>query len=827
MIPEKETKKEAPKEKGGKFDILNVEHFIKRLIRNWYWFLLLGMLGYSISYFYDKYYVQRIYESNLSLSISNNTASYFTPNQSINFIWGQGGNQDGVFLKKMLLSRSHNEYLVQKLDLFVNYYTKGSIKETYMDKYDSPVLLEIDKNHLQQINYPITIIPRNGNLYEISLPEEGHSTNLYSYKSESFENVPEYPRPNNKIIGINQWYTSPNFKFRLVPNPHSPKIKLGNINVTLLAVNQAVNEIVSSIGVEFDKELPSIMIISKKGYNLRGTVNFLNTTVEELIKKRREDQSTVDKNTIEYIGKNLAITRAKLDSSAHKLNNLKINERLFDIEGKDTELIGKITDLEAKRADLLVKINSLNSIRNSVSKNIEGLINLNAAGVEDGSFNASVSELKALYAKKIELASIYTPNSEPMREINRLINEARNNSHGNLKKYYSIYHDELAKLNQQISMAENSLTGLPEKERKYIDIERGHKIIETTYNTLLTKQAESQMRLATNKSDLTIIDSAKDFGQGPIGPNVNSFKYGVIGSLLLLPFLLILGRELLDNKVRSIKEVVNAIRIPLLGVIGNNTHDNNLSVLEQPKSSISEAFRGVRANLRFLYNEDGKSKVILVTSSIGGEGKTYVSINIASVLGLSGKKTILLGMDLRKPKIFGDFKIDNKLGISNYLTGEVPMSQIINKTKIPDLDVATSGPIPPNPSEILMSQKNIDFIEELKKQYDFVIIDSPPVGLVADSFELMKHTDANVYVIRHEYTEKYMLRMITEKYQTHEIEHLGFIYNDFTVKQSYGYGYGYGYGYVYGYGYFDEDKNYKEPTIIKIKNKLREIFRRG
>ena len=787
MIPEKNTtiKQENPKEKVGVFSLFDIQHFLIRIIKNWYWFLFFGALGYAISFIYNRYYVQRIYASNLSLSISNNTASYFTPNQSINFIWGQGGNQDGIFLKKMLLSRSHNEYLVQKLDLFVGYSTKGLLRETYLDKYDSPVILEVDKNHLQQVGYPITLIPQGNGKYEVVLPEEGHSNNLYNYKTEEFETIPEYAAPSNKIIAVNQWYESPNLRFKLINNPNK-SIPLDNIIVNLNTIDVTVRNIQANISVQFDEEINSVIIISKQGYNLRETVNFLNQTVEELIEKRKEDQSLVDRNTLKYINDNLGVVRKKLDSSANNLNALKIDKKLFNVEQKDQELLKKIQDLELRKVDLLLKMNSLASLRNSINRNIEDMIDAGSAGIQDETFSISVSELRALYEKRIELASIYTPDSEPMREINRLISQARAKSHGRLNSYASNYGQEIARINKNIAEVEAELIHLPENQRKYIDIEREYKIIETTYNTLLTKQAESQIRLATSKSDLTIIDPAKDLGQGPIGPNVTMFKYGIIIGLMLIPLLFILIGELLDSKVRSIKEVTSVLKIPLLGVIGKSSHHNNLTVLEQPKSSISEAFRGVRAGLRFLYKEDGKSKVLLVTSSVGGEGKTYASINIASVLGLSGKKTILLGMDLRKPKIFGDFKIDNKYGISNYLSGDIEIEKIINKTSIPALDVATSGPIPPNPSELLMSDKNRDFIEELKKYYDFIIIDSPPVGLVADSFELMKLADANVYVIRHEYTEKYMLKMVAEKYHSGEIQHVGLIYNDYAVKQGYG-----------------------------------------
>jgi len=278
---------------------------------------------------------------------------------------------------------------------------------------------------------------------------------------------------------------------------------------------------------------------------------------------------------------------------------------MFSVEGKDQELLKKIYDLEIKRAELLTKMNSLNSIRNSVSRSLEDLINVNSAGIEDGGFMATISELKALYLKRLEMSTIYTPDSEPMREINKLINEARGKSYGRLNDYSSVYNEQLAKINDDIRRAELDLVHLPDDQRKYIDMEREYKVIETTYNTLLSKQAETQLRLATAKSDLTIIDPAKDLGQGPIGPNVALVKYGLVFGFMLIPLLLILVTEILDNRVKSIAELLGVIKIPLLGVIGKNLHENNLTVLEQPKSSISEAFRGIRANLRFLYNEDG------------------------------------------------------------------------------------------------------------------------------------------------------------------------------------------------------------------------------
>lgn len=496
MIPGKgttvENNNDSQKEKHGSFSLFDIEHFLRRVLKNWYWFVFMLFVGYIISWVYGKYYAQNIYASNLSLSISNNTSSYFTPTQSINFIWGQGGNQDGIYLKKMLLSRSHNEFLVKELDLFVSYETKGAIKSTYLDKDDSPVFLEIDRKHLQQINYQITLIPKGNNSYEVVLPEEGESSNLYSYESEGFHNINPYARPENKIVKIGEWYTSPNLRFKLVKNPLKPKIELNNIIVNLLSVNQSVNDIVSTVGVEFDKEINTIMIISKKGFNLNSTVNFLNRSVSELQKKRLADKVMVDKNTDVYLQGNLNTIRKKLDSSANVLNYMKTSEKLYDIKDRDEKSLTKIKELEAKKADLESKLVSLNQINQSLNaQNFDKMISTTAAGFQDGLFSASVSELKALYLKRREMALIYTPNSEPMKEIDRLINEAKMNSSGSLRNYYTGYYSEINKINQEVANANSDLASYPEKQRKYLDAERGYNMIEATYNSLLGRQNET------------------------------------------------------------------------------------------------------------------------------------------------------------------------------------------------------------------------------------------------------------------------------------------------------------------------------------------------
>jgi capsular exopolysaccharide synthesis family protein len=191
----------------------------------------------------------------------------------------------------------------------------------------------------------------------------------------------------------------------------------------------------------------------------------------------------------------------------------------------------------------------------------------------------------------------------------------------------------------------------------------------------------------------------------------------------------------------------------------------------------------------------------MVTSTVSGEGKTFISMNLSSVLAIGGYKTLLIGVDLRKPKIFQDFKLDNSFGLSNYLIGKASRDSIVQNTGVQNLDIITAGPTPPNPSELIMSSAFYDLIEEYKKEYDYIILDTPPIGLVADGMDIMQHSDIVLYVVRQKISLKNYLGLINEIFSSEKSKSIGLIFNDVNFASVYGYGYGsYGYGYGYGYG---------------------------
>jgi capsular exopolysaccharide synthesis family protein len=224
-----------------------------------------------------------------------------------------------------------------------------------------------------------------------------------------------------------------------------------------------------------------------------------------------------------------------------------------------------------------------------------------------------------------------------------------------------------------------------------------------------------------------------------------------------------------------------------------------------------------------MYNQESQhgSRTIMVTSSVSGEGKTFTSINLATIFALSGKRTLLMGLDLRKPKIFDDFNIENTLGVSNYLVKDATLNEIIKPSGIENLDLILSGPVPPNPSELILTARAGDMLEELRKTYDYIILDTPPLGLVSDAMEISKHADATLYVVRQGYTKKGMLDIINDKYIKQELGNVSLLFNYFDDKARYGYGYGYGYG-AYGNGY--HENNASKTVTYRLKRQIKKLF---
>ena len=367
-------------------------------------------------------------------------------------------------------------------------------------------------------------------------------------------------------------------------------------------------------------------------------------------------------------------------------------------------------------------------------------------------------------------------------------------------------------IDKQIRLTEVRLSRLPKSEREFVTIQRNYSLKENLYVYLLQKRTEAGLSKASTTSDIVLVNPP--LVGGSIAPKV-MVNYGMaIGAGLALPLVIFLLLEVLNNRIQSREDIQKLTNVPVIGGIGHNPGDNALIVSNKPRSAMAESFRSLRSNLNYFTGNKNK-QVFLVTSSISGEGKSFTTLNLASVFAMAGKPTIIVGADLRIPKLFDDLKLSNDRGLSQYLSNMATLDEIIQKSPVDNLYLISGGPMPPNPSELLLRPAMTELIEILKQRFDYIIIDTPPITLVTDAFVLSAYSNHVLFIVRQDYTPREALVSLEEFHASGKLQHVSILFNDLRKSGlGYGYGsYGYGYGYGYEYGGYGDKKSGKKGNV--------------
>jgi len=364
---------------------------------------------------------------------------------------------------------------------------------------------------------------------------------------------------------------------------------------------------------------------------------------------------------------------------------------------------------------------------------------------------------------------------------------------------------------------------VPPKQRVYLDLTRQQEITQTLYTYLLQKKEETEISKTSNLSIATVIDPPKS-DYKPYSPNIIIVLAAVVFLGLMFPIARVLALDILNRKILVKEDIEKHTGVPIVGEISHNKSQNNLVFLDSTRSAIAEQFRSLRTNLQYFINK-ADEKVILVTSSIAGEGKSFTTINLAGALAITGKKVLLMELDLRKPKLSGYFGIPNANGFSNYMIAEnMPVSDIISNSAFNEnLYIISSGPIPPNPAELILDKRADELFAKLREEFDYIIIDAPPIGIVTDAQLMSRFADMALYIVRQNFTLKDQLKIVEDLYVNKRMNKIAIIVNDIETKRGYGYGYSYGYGgYGYGYGYYDDDNK-----KFSLSRSVKKVFKKS
>lgn len=790
-----------------------------KIIGYWYWFLISLLVAFTIAY-QVNIRKQKIYGMSTTIAYKEENNPFFTSNTSLVFNWGGTSDQVST-LMTAIKSRSHNEDVVKELQYYIEYLREG--KYNIEDAYgEVPFSVELNKNLPQLYGKLITIHFLNTKDFELSVPFEESKAALFNYATNEHTqtNVPVTLFKRKYSIGQQIALPFLNLKLKLVENPGFYE------NGTYMIRFADFNGIVASyqgIDVENDTKAGSIVRLNLSGTNKARMVDYLNGTVNVLIKKQLQMKNQFADNTIAFIDSTLIAMEGQLKNTEAELKDFSRGKNIYEVEAGGEKFTSQLTELDVEKDLLNRKITYYNTLKNYLITNSDfsKLPAPSVAGIEDPNIVSNVTKLTNLSAERAEMA--YTvKNDKKFKDFDAQMEALKKVLLENIAAAKISMQYDLGAINRKINAAEYTIKRLPEQQQELVKINRKYDLNKSIYNSFLEKRSEADIVRAANLSDIQFIDPAKDTGGGLIGPktSVNYILALFLG--LMIPLSLIFVLTLLDNTIKNTDDIGKLTKIPIIGVIGKKHTASNLAVFEKPKSALAESFRAVRSSLQFLYKkQQAGSKVLMLTSSVGGEGKTFCSMNIATVFALSEKKTVIIGLDLRKPKIFQDFGYENNVGVVNHLIGQKTLEEITLKTEIPYLDLITAGPVPPNPSELIMSEAMKQMIEDLKDKYDYVILDTPPVGLVSDALELTEYCDATIYVVRQNVTRKDMLTLVNNKHKRGELDNISILFNGFENKSKYGYGYdGYGYGYGYGYGAYGE--GYLD--MPEKRNRIKEFF---
>jgi capsular exopolysaccharide synthesis family protein len=789
-------------------ETIDIKALILKYAQYWYYFVLSILFFGSIAFLNNRYTVPEYSVSTTLLIRDDNNTQLGAENllEGLELFSGKKNLKNEI----VILNSYHlSKKVIEELNLGISYYQHGFLQTNEVFG-NSPFKIIVDSSHLQLTGIHFQITPLNNE--EFTFSASASNQHPYNIISKNLEKSLIADIDIDKKYTFNSLIETEFYSFTIYKSINFNLEKIIEsekyFSFKLHQIDKLANKLIEEVIINPINKETSILKLNLRERNPRKSIHILNKITEIYIRSGLDEKNLMAINTIHFIDEQLTIIKDSLSGIERKLELFKTKHPDLEIVDKEYGTYFQKQRLDNSLSEQSVNIKYYKSLLSYLKneKNTNSIVSPTSMGISNLELNNLINQLLQLNAKKGELQLTTTDKNPTYIAILSQINHTKKTiieNVNNLISSASIYEVDLI---DRITTFDKKINKLPEAEKDYLILRRKYEYNEQTAIYLQQKRYEASLAKAGTESDHKVIDFARLDNEEPISPR-KSLAYFI--SLLfgfLLPIAFISLRDFFSDTIKSKSDLLNSTNIPILGLIGHSDNATSLVVSNASKSIIAESFRALRTNIQYLAADKVK-KVITVTSSIGGEGKTFTTMNLAAIIALSGHKTVLIGGDLRKPKLHEDFKVDTSKGLSSYLINKSELAEVIEKTEIDSLDVIASGPTPPNPAELLDSKKMRDLIMELNKTYDYVIIDTPPIGLVTDGVILMQHADVNLYVVRHNYSKTSALNVINNLYRQKQVENVHIIINDFKHTSSgYGYGYGYGYG-SSGYGYYENEED--------------------
>ncbi|AYL97232.1 GumC family protein [Mucilaginibacter celer] len=731
----------------------------KILVSRWYWIAASVIIASAISYTY-LWYTPKIYATSGTLKIEEKKSEISdlitvmtTPER------GQSKIQS---ITSVLTSRSLVLTAIKDIDYRTSFYISGRVRttESYPQKPLDISLVKFDS--LNFYHSLITFKPINQQTYNLSYQLNGKDIqNNHNYGSLVVIGNTSFRIKYPGVIPSKTIYL---FRFNI------PEDFIGRVQSGLYAGETAKNS--------------NIISIQETDSNPQFAADMLNAIMNEYLAFDRNQKAQSASQMIDFIDSQLAYLSTEVKGSESSIASYKKKTKILDVASASSTSATKAAEIESNKTLLKIQLIALNQLIEQISKEKANVtLNFNVGGTNLPSIEALVTRLDNLIAERAGLLSTYNADSQPIQNINQSILQIKNTALNNIRQIKSGIEKNIQYLDSQLGAVNSTIAALPAAQRDMVSLQRDFEINDKVYSFLSEKKLEAQISRAGILPGATIIELAQP-NFTPVSPNDQSIHRTAIILGLAIGLGMIVLIRVLNPYIYDKETIESLTSIPIIGVIRkfpDSVDENSKQALavSKPKSIFAESVRSVRTNLSFLASEKA-NKVICITSEVAGEGKSFVAVNLSSTLALIDKKVILIAADLRRSRLHKAFQVPNDVGLTSYLAHQAEVDDIILHSDTQhNLDFIVSGPVPPNPSELLHSNRMHTLVEQLKKRYDVIMIDTAPIGLVSDAIPLIRMSDINVFVIRSGKSKFYAATVPQRIAQEYQLDNTVIVLNAF------------------------------------------------
>jgi|WetSurMetagenome_2_1015567.scaffolds.fasta_scaffold00270_23 tyrosine-protein kinase Etk/Wzc len=775
-------------------DSIDFKRYLSLFVTNWYWFAGALFIALIIAYGINRY-SEETYTVSATLLINDDQFG--------------GGTEMNIFPKANALRSKQN--LKNELGILKSF----SLNYRVMQELPSFHVVYVSVGRRGIIESRMyNNLPFKVNYESIEKQRMGVYLNISIISSEKYRLEIEGIDGFSKDLSFGERFKDKGFDFSINLSNSSLKVydPTASNKYYFYFVSPAglANQYRSKLNITPIEEEATLVTLSTSGFVPEMEADYLNKLMEIYMLQGLESKNETAEKTIKFIDEQIGSISDSLRIAENHMENFRLSNRLIDLSREGSLIQNRLEGFQNERSTLILQKKYYGYLQEYLNtKNETGdIVSPGAMGVTNASLVSLVEDLAVLQQQKNRLKVNISGDQPAVTLIDNSIKDTKALLLENIISSKKNLDYALQEVDDRISKVEVEINKLPGTEIKLINIQRKFDLNNTVYTYLLEKKAEAGIARASVVSDNKIIDRADLFNSAMIKPKPKQNYAMAIALGLLIPVLLILFIDYFNNKIIDKKDVEKGTEAPILGYISHNPYKSEMPVNEKPGSTLSESFRSVRSNLKYFF-KDNEIPVIAISSTISGEGKTFISMNLANIIAMLGKRVLVVGLDLRKPRIHKILDLENGIGMSTYLSGTHSYSEIIQPTEIENLFYAPAGPVPPNPAELIETVRMKEFIDKARKEFDYIIIDTPPIAIVTDALLISSYVDMYILVVRQRYTSKNTLDLIQEFYKKGTLKSLGIVINDISLTGYYGYGlrYGYsiGYGYSYGYNYYNQN----------------------